>query len=553
MVRIIIQSSSILVLVLALLSAGCSPGPSRKEVSDNLQANISLLQNEPPVIEGSLVYNPTLVTMLYQKGERYLSPRWDSRENIEQMIAAIRNSGSEGLNPEDYHLSAIEELAGNIGYSDAVSAPDIARLEILLTDALLLLSAHLSRGKINSESIDPQWKAARRTLRVNLEEFVDSILSNGRIAESLTYLTPRHNEYHNLRKALEKYRVIEDNGGWELFLTTMAKIEEGMADPDIARLRKRLSVTQGPIEPDTPERNLFDRTLRDHVVLFQRRNGLTPDGIVGRATVEALNITVQERIAAIEANLERWRWLSEDLGRRYIRVNIANYDLHVIEEGEVVFSSEAIVGRPYRRTPVFSSLMTFLVFNPDWIVPPGILHNDVIPAVIRNPGYLADNNMSVLRGDGTEVDPASIDWRSFSASGFPYRIRQAPGRTNALGRVKFMFPNQYNVYIHDTPARNLFVHTDRSFSSGCIRIDRPLELAEYLLKDNPAWNSSRIREVTGKGAELRVNIPDPIRVHILYMTAWATDDGTVYFRRDVYDRDRLLISALREPSPGTSL
>ncbi len=550
----IFQFGFIPVFFLALLTAGCTQGPSRKEVSANLQKKLDLLQNETPVIEGSLVYNPTLVSMLYQKGESYLSPRWDSHENIEQMITAIRNSKSDGLNPEDYHLSAIEELAGKIVYSNAVSAPDVARLEILLTDALLLLSSHLSGGKVNSESIDPQWKAARRTLRADLEEFVDSILSNERIAESLTYLTPRHNEYHNLRKALEKYRLIEDNGGWELFFTGMAKIEEGMVHPDIARLRRRLAVTQGPVDPDTPDSNLFDKTLYNHVVLFQRRNGLTPDGIVGRATIEALNITVQERIASIEANLERWRWLSEDLGRRYIRVNIANYDLHVIEEGRVVFSSEAIVGRPYRRTPVFSSLMTYMVFNPDWIIPPGILHNDVIPAVIRNPGYLAENNMSVLRGDGTEVDPVSIDWKSFSASsGFPYRIRQAPGRTNALGRVKFMFPNQYNVYIHDTPARNLFVHTDRSFSSGCIRIDRPLELAEYLLKDNPAWNSSRVKEVLEKGAELRVNIPDPIRVHILYLTAWAADDGTVYFRNDVYDRDRLLISSLRETPPGASL
>jgi L,D-transpeptidase YcbB len=287
-------------------------------------------------------------------------------------------------------------------------------------------------------------------------------------------------------------------------------------------------------------------------VLFQRRNGLTADGIVGRGTIEALNISVDDRIASIEANLERWRWLSDDLGERYIKVNIANFELQAIEEDRIVFQSEAIVGRPFRKTPVFSSLITFLVFNPDWTVPNTILINDIVPAVIRNPDYLASRGMKVLRSDGAEVNPASIDWQSVTLGNFRYRIRQEPGPDNALGRVKFMFPNQYSVYIHDTPVRNLFSQTDRSFSSGCIRIYKPLEFAEYLLRDNPAWTPTQIKSQLDLERMRTVNLNKPVPVHMLYLTAWADDDGVVFFRRDIYDRDQRLLTALSQPPSGVN-
>jgi len=235
---------------------------------------------------------------------------------------------------------------------------------------------------------------------------------------------------------------------------------------------------------------------------------------------------------------------------RYIMVNIANFELQLIENGITVFSSEAIVGRPFRETPVFSAVMTYMVFNPDWIVPPTILNNDIIPALRNNPSYLAEKNMKILRSDGSEVDPASIDWRSLPVAGFPYRIRQGPGRDNALGRVKFMFPNQYSVYIHDTPSRNLFAHADRSFSSGCIRINKPLELAACLLQHNPLWTPEHIRSIIDQGRETTVRLQSPLRVHLIYLTAWADDEGTVYFRKDIYDRDRRLLAALKQAPPA---
>jgi murein L,D-transpeptidase YcbB/YkuD len=287
-------------------------------------------------------------------------------------------------------------------------------------------------------------------------------------------------------------------------------------------------------------------------MLFQLRNGLTTDGVIGKATIEAMNVSVEDRIASIEANLERWRWLSDDLGERYIKVNIANFELQVIENGDMVFSTEVIVGLTNRMTPVFSSIMTYLVLNPDWTVPPTILNDDIIPSVISNPEYLAEKDLKILRTDGTEVDPSTIDWINIVTADFPYSVHQEPGPKNALGRIKFMFPNQYSVYIHDTPNHKLFGRTERSFSSGCIRVNNPMDLAACLMKDNPAWTPTQIKNVIDQGTERSINLANPIQVHILYLTAWASDDGVVYFRKDIYDRDQPLLAALKQNPSGTN-
>jgi L,D-transpeptidase YcbB len=535
-----------ILLTLACFLAGCKDRAFRKQLSQRVKEKIEVLNPDSAVIEGSHLYNPDLVARLYEKNWMLMSARWSSNENITQLIDFIRNVNKEGLNPEDYHLSVIDALTEKIVASDVSSIDDLAHLELLLTDAFLTLSSHLAGGKLHSETIDPQWQAAGRNFNIDWQSFVDSILKTNRIGESLHRLTPNHHEYNNLKSALEKYLEIEQNGGWNSFSTTHRKLELGVSHPDVVNLRHRISITQGEIKIDTEDSLLFDQSLHDQLVVFQVRNGLKGDGAVGKQTIEALNVPVADRIASIEANLERWRWLSEDLGQRYIMVNIANFNMQLIENGETVFVSDAIVGRPYRKTPVFSSVMTYLVLNPDWTVPPTILRNDVIPAVIKSPSYLTEKRMKVLTLDGNEVNPSSIDWKRAAQGSFPYIIRQDPGAENALGKVKFMFPNLHNVYIHDTPTRNLFSQTDRAFSSGCIRINKPVELAEILLKDNPRWTPEQIKEVLNQGKPRTVHLQRPLPVHLLYMTAWADSNGIVYFRKDVYDRDQPLLMALKE-------
>jgi len=232
-------------------------------------------------------------------------------------------------------------------------------------------------------------------------------------------------------------------------------------------------------------------------------------------------------------------------------VNAADFELRVIEKGKEVFQTRAIVGSPDRQTPIFSSVMKYMVLNPDWVVPPIILKLDVIPQAQKDTAYFTRKNLKIRKPDGSEVLPASIDWNSISEDDwFPYMIRQEPGRNNPLGRIKFMFSNQYDVYIHDTPARGLFTRNIRTFSSGCIRIDHSFELAQYLLKDDPNWDPDLLRQAIDTGLTRTIILKNPIPVHILYLTARADDDGTAYFGKDIYDRDRQLIIALKQNPSG---
>jgi len=537
--------SGVMIGTLLLLSYSGNSGRITGESNDNPPVLIDSLNGALPSPGGEMAANPDIITRLYEKMGDHLSPKWNNRDRIEQMVTAIYNAPLDGLNSKDYHLSDIERLNEKIVLSDEPAIEDIERMEELLSDALFLLSSHLAAGKTDPDNVDPQWKALRRNLRENWSSYIDSTLNTNNINDILQTLVPEHPEYANLKKALARYRQLEAMGGWGSFSTSLPKLEKGMRHPDVSSLRKRLAVTQGSTEFNPEDEDLFDQALVDQLIVFQQMNGLEADGVVGKATAEALNIPVRDRIETIEANLERWRWISNDLGDRYIMVNAADFELTAIVKNQQEFQTRAIVGSSKRQTPVFSSVMKYMVLNPEWVVPPKILKLDVIPDIIKDSAYLVKKNMKILKMDGSEVEPASIDWKSVSESRFPYMIRQEPGQGNPLGKVKFMFANEYDVYIHDTPSRSLFARNIRSFSSGCVRIDNALELARYLLKDDPDWTPERLQEAIDKGQKRTIVLKNPVPVHILYLTAWADDNGTAYFGKDIYDRDRQLITALK--------
>jgi murein L,D-transpeptidase YcbB/YkuD len=275
---------------------------------------------------------------------------------------------------------------------------------------------------------------------------------------------------------------------------------------------------------------------------------------VGPATLAALNVPVEQRIRQIRLNLERWRWLPRDFERRYLLVNIADFELDVIEDGRVRTTMRVIAGTTARRTPVFTGRMTYMELNPYWHIPPIIAKEDILPRLWKDPRYLVRENIRVFRGwaqEAPEVDPESVDWSQVTPEKFPFKLRQEPGPSNALGRIKFMFPNKFDVYLHDTPGRGLFNHNSRSFSSGCIRIEKPIELAEYLLQGQPEWNREKIVAAIHSKKTQIVWIPEPIAVHILYWTAWVDEDGTVHLRDDVYGRDTPLDEALQKGPPNS--
>jgi L,D-transpeptidase YcbB len=291
----------------------------------------------------------------------------------------------------------------------------------------------------------------------------------------------------------------------------------------------------------------LDEPLTAALRHFQERHLLDADGVLGKRTLEALNVPTEARIDQIRVNLERARWLLHDLPARYVLVDVPGYELRLMEDGKEVLRSRTVVGKPYRKTPIFRSAISYLDFSPTWTVPPTILRNDVLPAIRKDRAYLQKRGMRVLKFDGTVVDPATVDWQRYTGkTSFPYLIRQDPGPENALGKVKFMFPNPHHVYLHDTPSRELFARAERAFSSGCIRVEQAAALATLLLGQE-GWSAAEVEAALAAGKTRRVKLRTPVPVLLYYWTVRLEDDGDVAFKRDIYGRDAALLAAL-EPS-----
>jgi murein L,D-transpeptidase YcbB/YkuD len=465
----------------------------------------------------------------------------------------ISESYKEGLNPVDYHIHKIKEMLHEIMEARKGKMPLnpflFADMDLLLSDAFLIYGSHLLAGVVNPETFDPEWHAVRR--EADLGAVLEGALGNKGIEGTINELLPVHKEYHLLKQALVRLRKIEAGGGWSS-VPYGPKIQKGDRGERIAAIKSRLIISGDLIAHENSVRDVFDDSLERAIRSFQESHGLDADGVVGPATFAALNVPVGKRVRQIELNMERWRWLPRDLGKRYILVNIAGFSLDVYEDNQQIMDMRVVVGRQYRRTPVFSKNMTYLVISPYWNIPPNIALKDKLPLIRKNPGYLEQERIRVFHGAGAEmreIDPKTVDWATITGRNFSYRFRQDPGPFNALGRVKFMFPNKYNVYLHDTPSQELFAKTVRTFSSGCIRIEKPIELAEYLLRDYFEWTREKILSTADRRIEQTVQIKKPLPVHLLYWTAWIDRDGRIQFRDDIYGRDELLAKALQEKTP----
>jgi murein L,D-transpeptidase YcbB/YkuD len=455
-------------------------------------------------------------------------PQWSTPGAVLPVAGAmdgfVDGIGSDGLAPEEYHARPLARL---LNPRRRLSPEDRAELDLLLTDAFLSVGHDLVAGHVPPRAIHPGWTAPGRT--ADLPAALAQALRDGRIEASLAALRPATAQYLALRQALVRYGQAAREGGWPN--VPARTLHPGDRGGEVMALRARLAA-EAPV-PAAADSAVYDSALVEVVKAFQRRYGIADDGVLGAATRAALNVPADRRVEQLRAALERERWLPASLGARYVAVWIPAFQLQAVDGGRVVVDSRVIAGKEGWRTPIFSARMTTVIFNPYWNIPPSILAKEVLPRQRRDPGYFGREGIEAVR-DGGSV-----------------RYRQVPGARNPLGEVKLVFPNPYNVYLHDTSTPSLFQRDERAFSHGCIRVQQPLELAAFALSSN-GWTRDSVDAAAARTRERGVALDETIPVHVLYRTAWVDDAGTVHFRRDLYGHDARLLKALGSRTPANA-
>jgi L,D-transpeptidase YcbB len=499
-------------------------------------------------IRERLLANPTAVqtstTAVMQFYEqRNFEPIWTEAARLDHLVSALESIADDGLNPEDYSLSRLKQESALATDTRKENAVLRANLDLLATEAYLRAIHHLLHGKVDPTSLDAEWNFQSDSANpLEALPMVSDAVISGKITELFAQARPQHPLYARLRAALLKLRMLESAGGWPL-IPDGPTLKPGISDARVLLLRARL-LAADDLPDDAVIGDLYDEQLTAAVKRFQREQYLQADGAIGPATLAALNISVAARIDQVRVNLERGRWLLHDVPQNFVLVDVAGYKVSYYKNGERIWGSRVQVGKPYRSTPIFKSKINYITLNPTWTVPPTILRNDILPKVRTDPGYLARNNIKVLNDRGEIIASSQVDWRNPRG----ITLRQDAGSESALGRAAIRFPNSYAVYLHDTPHQELFDQNQRAFSSGCIRVEKALDLVKLLLADTPTWNPAAIDTALATGKTRNVTLSQPIPIMLAYWTVDIGEDGHIAFKLDVYNRDTKLSAALNNPS-----
>ena len=456
-----------------------------------------------------------------------------------EMLSVIAKADEDALDPKDYQIKDFVKL-----FADLENArKDIARysklqgeIDVALSSTYFLWASDFYRGKVTPvENEQLLWDVKKN--KIKLHKALSAVLQHRKSKYDYADFEPLHQEYRNLKIALANYRRIKAAGGWPK-IPQETKLKPGQNSAGVTLLRKRL----GKISTvtDTANQQVYETSLVDAVKLFQKNQGLKPDGVVGGETLRLLNIPVEKQINAIILNMERWRWVPKSFEQDYLIVNIPEYRLRVFEKGQQKITMKVIVGKTLNSTPIFSDKMEYIVLSPYWNVPMSIIKKELAPKLINNPNYLERLDMEIVTNKLKVVSATSIDWASVNESNFKYIVRRRPGPKNDLGDVKFIFPNNNDIYLHDTPNDQLFNETKRGFSHGCVRVEKPVDLAVYLLRNVPGYNRSKIQSLIAERKEKHVSLKKVIPVYLVYFTAWADEKGSVSFREDIYGHDKTL-------------
>jgi len=461
-------------------------------------------------------------------------------ERAREFLSLLSTIEAEGLEPEHYYK---EEMVALSAKSD-ISEAEFWSIERSVGSAYLKLGKDLAQGQTDWTDFNPRWYIPRNVMQ---QDQLDAVLaSEHRMSDAVVRLSPAHESYRGLKNALLKYKKIARTGGWEI-VEGRRKLELGTESPMVEKLRQRLAKVGDLDSSGAANPNLFNERLEAAVKRFQSRHGLTADGIVGRKTRKALNVSAEERLNQIRINMERWRWMPRELGDRYIFVNTAAFKLEYIEDDEVQLKMRVIVGDLDNRTPVFTKQLTYVDINPVWNVPQKIVTEEILPKLAMKPDYLETNRFRILSDWTRNAQQLSLEetgWTSESNEEFSYRLQQESGERNALGRIKFMLPNHFNIYLHDTPGKSLFKKARRTFSHGCIRLENPRELALALFEQLDRWDKRRLDEALESKSNVQAVLKTPVPVYITYFTSWVDEEGMLYFSGDHYGRDRVLAAQL---------
>jgi len=525
---------SLLVAMLLMGATGIFTRAALPSEALSLESAIeAALSRDNPTLPSSEAVDLTALRAFY--AQRSYAPIWSgSRVALARgtlLFQTLTESNQDGLSPQKYHVTELARLWPADG-EDAV-----LHKEIFLTDGFFRYAKDVHIGQIPHSEADRDIHLPPR--HFDAPEFLKDTLANDRFAAALRTLSPSNPDYLRLREMLAKYRSLAAAGGWEP-LTEPINLEEA-TDAALERLRHRLAAEDATIAEN--ELLPSKQTLRAWLERYQARNGLEPDGLIGPRTLAMLNVSAEERVRQIAANMERWRWLPE-FEDRYVTVNVPDATLIAVDGDEVALRSRVIVGAAITRTPILRADSTAITVNPPWNVPHSIAVNEMLPRLKRDPGYLQQQGIVLLNGPEGDPHGLQIDWRAIQRADFSYQLRQESGDNAALGYLKVEMPSPYSVYLHDTPSRNLFTRPGRTLSHGCIRVEQIRPLASWLLTGDADAALVRLEGEIGTGETSSIPLPNPVPIYVLYWTAGANEDGTMGFRPDVYERDRRLIAAL---------
>jgi murein L,D-transpeptidase YcbB/YkuD len=533
------------VLALSVLAAPGAAGAQSPTIENTIRLRVEQARLLPAVgVRGARLLQPEAVARFFEA--RAFRAPWRLPAGAQQMLSAVRASELDGLTPTDYHLTAI--TAALDAYTTSPSTETAGDLQVLIADAAAALIDHVRYGRVRPSSLDKRWNVDPRVGAPALDVALDELARASAIDAGIEAQKPTHFIYTGLKQALARMRTVAGSGGWPA-VAAGAAIKPGAKDARLATIRKRLRVTGELADAAPGDDTAYDAGLESAVKNFQVHHRLTDDGVIGKATIDAMNITAEARVRQLRVNLERARWVVAGLSDTFLLVNLPAFKAYLIRDRKNIWEARTQIGREARQTPTFRADLKYLVFNPDWTVPPTILAQDVLAGMRKGQNTIAKKRLTILDQQGLAVDPASIDWQNATPGNFRYTLRQLPGPDNALGRIKFIFPNQYSIFLHDTPSRELFASDQRTFSSGCIRVEHPLDLAAVLLEGQDNWNPTRIQEAVDSAQSQTVFLKTPLPVLIVYWTVSVGATGDLRFAKDVYSLDPAVLRALGDTQP----